>query len=110
MTQSLASGTPEHITAVSIADGLNAPFVGEHNLSHVQHFVDEVVLVDDDAIIRAMLLIMERAKLALEPSGAAPFAALLSGAISLPEGCRTACVVSGGNVDRGTLSRVLTES
>lgn len=108
MSLSLEQGTPAHLDKTStIADGLAAPFVGEHNLAHVQRFVDEVVLVTDDEIIAAMRLIMERTKLVAEPSGAAAFAALLHNKFTVPAGARVVCMVSGGNVDRSRLKEIL---
>ena len=108
LTRSLASGRPERLTASStVADGLAAPFAGVHTLGHVQQFVDEVVLVEDEAILRALGLIVQRSKLAAEPAGAAAFAALLSGAARVAPASRVVCVVSGGNVDPSVLSRAL---
>lgn len=107
VTQSLARGEPLHIAyPKTIADGLAAPFTGAHNLRHVKAFVDEVVRVSDDDIARALRLVMERCKLAAEPSGAAAFAALLSFVAKVPAGARVVCVVSGGNVDREVLKRI----
>jgi len=71
----------------------------------VQRFVDRVVLVDDAAILQALRTIVERAKLAAEPAGAAGLAALLTGAVTLPPGSRVVCVVSGGNLAPDTLRR-----
>jgi threonine dehydratase len=108
MTQSLAKGEPVHIAyPKTIADGLAAPFTGAHNLAHVRAFVDEVVRVTDDDIARALRLVMERCKLAAEPSGAAAYAALLSKAARVPDGARVVCVVSGGNVDPAVLKKIL---
>ncbi|MSR06452.1 MAG: threonine/serine dehydratase [Gemmatimonadetes bacterium] len=107
MTRSLASGKPERMDQPrSVADGLAAPFAGEHTLAHVQKFVDRVVLVDDEAILKALRAIFERAKLAAEPAGAAALAALMSGAIVLPKGTRVVCVVSGGNLSPATLKQL----
>ncbi len=108
MTQSLAAGKPLHIAyPKTIADGLAAPFTGEHNLRHVRAFVDEIVRVTDDDIARALGLIMQRCKLAAEPSGAAAYAALLSKAATVPEKACVVCVVSGGNVDPAVLKQIL---
>ncbi len=108
MTRSLAAGTPVRLERSStVADGLAAPFAGAHTLAHVQAFVDQVVLVDDDQILRALRLILQRAKLMAEPAGAAAFAALLSGAVTVPRDAHVVCVVSGGNVDPALLQRVL---
>jgi threonine dehydratase len=108
MSRSLAAGRPVAIDKpTSVADGLTAPFAGEHTFAHVCEFVDRVVLVDDDAILRALGLLIERAKLAAEPAGAAAYAALLSGAITVPARARVVCVVSGGNADPAVLQRAL---
>ena len=81
-----------------------APFVGAHNLNHVRAFVDEVVTVEDADIVEAMWLIIERAKVLAEPAASATVAALLSGKVETTAGENVACVLSGGNVDRGRLS------
>ena len=64
----------------TVADGLAAPFAGEYTLAHVQQFVDEVVRLPDNEILEAMVVIMERCKLVVEPAAAACVAALLSAA------------------------------
>jgi threonine dehydratase len=91
----------------TIADGLAAPFAGEHTFAHVRQFVDEMVLVTDEEITTAMLLIMERSKLFVEPSGAAGFAALLHNKITVQPGATVVCVLSGGNIDRERLRMIL---
>jgi threonine dehydratase len=91
----------------TIADGLAAPFAGKHTLEHVEKYVDEVVLVTDDEIKEAMLLIMERSKLFVEPSGAAGFAALLYNKVNVPAGSIVVCILSGGNIDREKLKSIL---
>lgn len=107
MTLALAAGQPvpvEHID--TIADGLAAPFAGEHTLPHVQAFVDEVVLVDEDQIAQAMRMVMERCKIMPEPAAAASFAALLFKKVDVPEGSNVICVLSGGNVDMALFKRI----
>ena len=107
MTQALAAGKSVPLDTVStIADGLAAPFAGEHCLRHVQAFVDEVVLVTDDEIAQAMRLIMERLKLVAEPAAAASFAALLFNKVDVPPGAEVVCVLSGGNVDLSLFKRI----
>ena len=93
--------------ANTIAEGLAAPFAGKHTLEHVEKYVDEVVLVSDDEIKEAMLLIMERSKLFVEPSGATGFAALLYNKVNVPAGSTVVCVLSGGNIDREKLKGIL---
>ncbi len=91
----------------TIADGLAAPFAGKHTLEHVEHYVDEVVLVTDEEIKEAMLLVMERSKLFVEPSGAAGFAALMTHKVNVPAGSTVVCILSGGNIDRDKLKMIL---
>jgi threonine dehydratase len=108
VTRGLAAGHPVTLDrTATIADGLTAPFAGEHTLRHIRQLVDDIVLVDDEDIVSALRLIVQRCKLAAEPSAAAPLAALLSEAVSLPGASVVACVVSGGNVDLDTLKRIL---
>ena len=107
--RSLAAGRPLTFDGrpTTIADGLAAPFAGEHTLAQIQRDVDDVVLVEDDLILKALRLILERAKLVAEPAAAAGYAALLAGAVRPPKGSSVICVISGGNVDPGVLQRIL---
>jgi threonine dehydratase len=108
MTESLRQNAPAHLDHTdTIADGLAAPFVGARNLAHAKHFVDEVVLLSDEEIVAGLRLLLERAKLQVEPSGAAAFAALLTDKVHIPQGARVVCIVSGGNVDHGRLKELL---
>ncbi len=107
MTRSLEKNAPAHLDHVdTVADGLAAPFVGAHNLAHVQTFVDELVQISDEEIIRSMWLIIERCKVVAEPAAASTVAALLSGQITVPQGGQVVCILSGGNVDRERLKRM----
>lgn len=107
--RSLKAGTPLRLEGhpTTVADGLAAPFAGEHTQPQIARYVDEVVLVEDDAILQALTLVVQRAKLVPEPAGAAAVAALLSGAVTPTRGSTVACVVSGGNVDPALLRRIL---
>jgi threonine dehydratase len=100
MTQSLQRGEPVRLDRVNtIADGLAAPFAGQHTLAHVQAYVDDMVIVADQEIVEAMRLIMERCKVIAEPAAASTLAALLSGRVNLPRDATVVCVLSGGNID-----------
>jgi len=108
MTRSLASGKVEsQPKPETVADGLAAPFAGEHTLRHVQARVDRIVIVRDEEILDSLKLLWTRCKLAAEPAGAAALAAVVTGRAGL-KGKTVACVVSGGNVDASLLSNVLT--
>ena len=109
VSRSLAAGRPVTMDDMhTIADGLAAPFCGTIPFKQIGHYVDVVVRVDDEAIARAVCLILERAKLVTEPAGAAAFAALLAGAVE-PRGT-VVCVLSGGNVDASVLRTILADS
>jgi threonine dehydratase len=108
MSQSLQRGEPVHLDRVdTVADGLAAPFAGEHTLAHVQARVDDLVIVSDQEIVEAMGLILERCKVVAEPAAASTLAALLSGKVSLSQGSTVVCVLSGGNVGRERLKALL---
>ena len=72
---------------------------GESPLEAARRYVDEIVTVTEEEIIAAMELLLTRAKLYVEGSGAAATAALLAGKVRLPAGAVTVAIVSGGNVD-----------
>ena len=99
MRQSIAAGAPVTIPPAStIADGLMPVRPGDLNFAHVREYVDDIVCVDDAAIINATRRLLASSKLIVEFSGAATVAALLSRAFE-PRGARVAAVLSGGNLD-----------
>lgn len=99
MQASVAAGRAVTIECNTIIDGLRVQRVGEHTLSVVQRFVDDIVTLPDRDIFDAMIWVMERCKLVVEGAAAAPVAALLHGLIDLEPGARVACVLSGGNLN-----------
>ena len=108
MTRALVKGAPVHLTHVNtVADGLAAPFVGQHNLAHVQELVEQIVLVSDAEIITALKLLWERCKVLAEPAAAAGIAALLHHKLDIPRGATVVCVLSGGNVDINGLRNLI---
>jgi len=99
VTAGLRAGGVQPLERVeTIADGLGAPMTGDLVLEHVRALVDDVVTVTDSAIADAMRQVLGRAKLLVEPAGAAGYAAIASGAVDVT-GTRTAVILSGGNVD-----------
>lgn len=107
---SLAAGTrvtlPVADAVRTIADGLRSASLGALTWPHVQALVDDIVTVDEDAIIDAVRLLATRSRLVVEPSGAVAAAALATRSDRLPAG-RTVVVVSGGNVDPHWFAAVL---
>ncbi len=104
---SLSAGTPVGVDAgLTIADGIAVKRPGALTLALIAEWVDEVVVVGEDEVAEAIVLLAEKAKLVVEGAGAVGAAALLGGeAVAAREG--TTCVVlSGGNVDPGLLAEV----
>jgi len=93
----------------SIADGINVKQVGNLNFDIIRKYVDDVVLVDEDQIAAAILLLLERKKILAEGAGAVSLAALLNGSVSVPRGSRVVLLISGGNVDSSLLGRILSQ-
>ena len=104
MQAALDAGEPVTIeSAESVADGLLPVRTGDLTFQHVREFVDDVVLVDDDAIREAAALLFNRQRLVIEFSGAATVAALRSG-LTETRDRKTVAVVSGGNIDPSILA------
>lgn len=90
----------------TIADGIAVKEPGALTLAHLQELGDEVVSVDDPTIARAVVMLLERAKMAVEPAGAAAVAAVLSGTLDLAP--PVVVVLSGGNIDLLLLQHLVT--
>lgn len=108
--QSLRAGRPVDAAYAgpTLADGIAVKRPGKLTLALMAEHVDEVVVVPEDDVAEAMVLLMEKAKLVVEGAGAVGVAALLGGQVRAePARGGTTCVVlSGGNVDAGTLALV----
>jgi threonine dehydratase len=103
----IVSWPPER-TVRTIADGLRVSAVGAIPFAHIRAYVDEIVTVPDSALRSAMALLASRARLVVEPSGAAAMAAHLGGQAAQPPGDdRRVVVLSGGNVDPALLAEVV---
>jgi threonine dehydratase len=104
MRRSLEAGAPVTLDRVdTIADGLKPVRPGDLTFAHVRQLVDDVVLVDDESIRRAVLWCYDR-RLVVEPSGAATVAALLSERVVPNPAGETCAVLSGGNLDPGLMA------
>jgi threonine dehydratase len=88
---------------VTLADGIAVKRPGELTRPLVEHWLDDVVVVDEESIADAIVLLMERAKFCVEGAGAVAVAALVAGRVT-PARAGTSCaLLSGGNVDLGVL-------
>jgi threonine dehydratase len=104
---SLRAGEPvEAPRALTIADGIAVKRPGKLTLGLVARWVDDVVVVAEDDVAEAMVMLMEKAKLVVEGAGAVGVAALLAGVTTAPAQGSTVVVLSGGNVDAGLLAVV----
>jgi threonine dehydratase len=94
--------TPE---AVTMADGIAVKVPGDLTFDIIEKYVDDVVVIDDEAIASTILMLLERAKLMVEGAGAVSLAAVLHG--KLPVRGKVVSVISGGNIDVNIISRII---
>ena len=89
----------------TIADGISVKLPGELTFKIINELIDEIVLVDDNEITKAMFLLMERMKFVVEPAGAASLAYLISKKPS--PGKKVVAILAGGNVDMYLLGQIV---
>jgi threonine dehydratase len=96
----LRAGGPVEIESdMTVADGIRVTRTGDHTYPAIRDLVEEVVLVDDDDIVSAICILLERKKVLAEGAGAAPLAALLSGKVPYRAGEKIVLIICGGNID-----------
>ena len=106
MKNSLDSGNIETVDGgFTIADGISVKTPGKQTFDIIKNQIDEIVLVDDDEIIKTMFLLMERAKCVIEPAGAIGLAYLISKKPS--PGKKVVPILCGGNVDMYLLGQIV---
>ena len=107
MYNSVKDGEIECLSSVStIADGIAVKQPGENTFRYVSDYVDEIALVTDDEVASAILALIEKQKMIAEGAGATAVAAVMANKFDL-KGKRVVAVVSGGNIDVTSLSRVI---
>jgi threonine dehydratase len=89
----------------TIADGARTPSLGQLTFPLVLHYVDDMVTVSEEAILRTMFLLWERLKIVVEPTGVLAATALLEGVVKMPD-ARIGVIITGGNVDLKQASRL----
>lgn len=103
LNAALEAGEPVEVEVSGVAaSSLGARSVGEHPWQ-ARHWIDQSVLVDDEAIVEAQRWLWSTARLAVEPAAATTLAALRTGVLSPASGASVLAVLSGGNVDPGTV-------
>ncbi len=107
MYNSVKKGEIECLDSVqTIADGIAVKQPGENTFSFVNQYVDDIALVNDDEVASAILALIEKQKMIAEGAGAAAVAAVMFNKFPL-KGKRVVSIVSGGNIDVTSLSRVI---
>ncbi|MDR2255358.1 MAG: threonine ammonia-lyase [Arthrobacter sp.] len=93
----------------TIADGIAVGRPGQLPFQIIRELVDDVVTVSEDALARALVFLLERSKLVVEPAGAVGVAALLEGTLAAAgfEPSKTVVVLSGGNIDPLLMLKVI---
>ena len=107
MYNSMRDGEIECLSDVlTIADGIAVKQPGDNTFALVKEYVDEIALVSDDEVASAILALIEKQKMIAEGAGAVAVAAVMFDKFDL-RGKRVVAVVSGGNIDVTSLSRVI---
>lgn len=93
----------------TMADGIAVGLPGQIPFSIIRELVDDVVTVSEDSLARALIFLLERAKLVVEPAGAVGVAALMDGKLAELgiDAKRTAVILSGGNIDPMLMLKVI---
>ncbi len=107
MYNSVKNGKIECLEAVStIADGIAVKKPGEHTFEYVSKYVDDIALVTEDEISSAVLALIEKQKMVAEGAGAVSVAAAMYNKFPIA-GKKVVSLISGGNIDVTSLSRVI---
>jgi threonine dehydratase len=92
----------------TIADGVSVKRPGELTFNILRDNIDEIALIDDDDIIRAIFLLMERTKLVVEPAGAMGLAYILSEPKRF-KNKKVVTILTGGNIDMYLLGQIVSK-
>ncbi|MDZ8241376.1 MAG: threo-3-hydroxy-L-aspartate ammonia-lyase [Nostoc sp. ChiQUE01a] len=92
----------------TIADGARTPSLGQITFPLVLRYVDDMVTVSEEAIVRSMFFLWERLKIVVEPTGVLAAAALLEGVVTAPQ-AKIGVIISGGNVDLAQVGKLFSQ-
>ena len=107
MYNSVKSGKIECLDSVyTIADGISVKEPGKNTFEAINKYVDDIALVSDDEVASAILALIEKQKMVAEGAGAVSVAAAMFNKFKL-KGKKVCAIVSGGNIDVTSLSRVI---
>lgn len=96
----------ESVPQATIADGIAVGRIGDRPFEFIHKYADDIMVVKEESIARAVLLMLERKKLVVEGAGAVPAAALLEQR-TMMRGKRIVLVLSGGNIDFTLIDRMI---
>ena len=108
MKVALEAGAPVTLPAArTIAEGIAVRRAGDKTLEVIKKYVDDIVVVDEEEIAEAILMLLEREKTVAEGAGASPIAALAHHRFPALAGKKVAAVITGGNIDVNVISRII---
>jgi len=108
MKNSFDAGKLQSVEGAStIADGISVKKPGQVTFEIIKELIDDIVLVEDEHIVKTMFLLMERGKMVVEPAGAAALAYLLEAKPS--PGKKVVPILGGGNVDMYLLGQIVSK-
>jgi threonine dehydratase len=108
MWRSFAAGSPRRVERIAtVADSLGAPYALPYSFGLCRRYADEIVRIEDGAMVDAMRLAFDGLKLALEPAGAAATAALLGPLRERLAGRRVGAILCGSNIDPAGFARLV---
>jgi len=90
----------------TIADGARTPSLGQLTFPLMLHYVDDMVAVSEEAILRTLFFLWERLKIVVEPTGVLAATALLEGIVKMPN-ARIGVIITGGNVDLKQITQLM---
>lgn len=106
-----ASFANEYVTKIdkikTFADGIAVKEVGDITYEYTSKYVDDVLVVSEEEILDAIKTMMTKEKIVAEGAGAASLAAVLSNHVPEVQNKNVVCVISGGNIDIDTLSKII---
>lgn len=94
----------------TVADGARTPCLGQLTFPLILNYVDDLITVSEESILKTMFFLWERLKIVVEPTGALAAAALLEGMIKMPNHAKVGVIITGGNVDLKNLAQLLIDS
>ena len=103
VVESFRAGRRQARPAETVADGIKVSEPGEKTFGVIRRAVDAMIAVEEEEIYRAVVFLLEKSKLVVEPAGAVGVAALLARRVDLPPATPVVAILSGGNVDPNLL-------